>query len=134
RTSSSGSGGIRTILWLLRLRTQVDPFDVARELHLLAGDPRDQVYVSVEVVFAAHRGIDKSGIETLHYERGGDALPELGQRVPDHTLLLYVKVVKGSGMAPRSHHQVAGGERGGMWYGDHKCCRYPGVFWRDRTK
>src|SRR5258705_12795186 len=85
RTSSRGWGGIRPILWLLRLRTQVDPFGVAREFRLLAGDPRDQVYVSMEVVFAS-RGVQKSGVETFHYERGGDPLAELGQRVPDHTL------------------------------------------------
>jgi hypothetical protein len=87
----------------------------------------------MEVVFA-YRGVDKSGVETFHYERSGDPLAELGQRVPDHTLFLDVKVVKGSCMAPRSHHQMARGEWGGMRYGDHKCCRYPGVFRSDRTK
>jgi hypothetical protein len=86
------------------------------------------VYVSVEVEFVAYRGIDKAGIETLDSDGCGDALAELGERVPDHVLLLDVEVVEGGDMTAWGHDQVAGDEWAGMRHGDHKFCRHPSVF------
>jgi hypothetical protein len=87
-----------------------------------------QVYVGVEVEFGACRGIDEAGIETFDIDGCGDALAEVAERVPDHVLLLDVEIVEGGDMTPGGHDQVAGGERAGMRYSDHKLCRHPSVF------
>ena len=94
---------------------------------MLARNARYQVQVSVEVGIAAHRGIDKAGIVTFRPDGCGDAPADLGNRLPDHTLLLYVEVVEGGDVTAGGDNQVAGGEGAGMRQGHHKLCAHPGV-------
>jgi hypothetical protein len=44
----------------------------------------------------------------------------LGDRVPDHALLLDIEVVEGGHMTAGGDHEVAGGEWAGMGHGDHE--------------
>jgi hypothetical protein len=113
---------------VLRLQAQVYPLDVAGENHMLARGAGYQVYVSMEVEFGPNRSIDKADIETFDIDGCGDALAELGERVPDHVLLLDIEVVEGGDMTAWGHDQLAGGEGRGMRHGDHKFCRHPSVF------
>jgi hypothetical protein len=75
----------------------------------LAGNAGHQMQVSVKIEVGADRGIDEAGIETFDRDGSGDALAELGKRLPDHALLLNVEVVEGGDVTPRGKHQVTGG-------------------------
>jgi hypothetical protein len=104
-------------LWL---GIQVDPFGVTGEIGTPAGDAGYEVQVGMEAGFGAERGIDKAGLETFDRDGCGDAPAELGDRVPDHALLLDIEVVEGGHMTAGGDHQVAGGEWAGMGHGDHE--------------